>query len=204
MWACLIPATMFLSNHSSAQKLPLALLVGHYVYRSFLYPFWLQQPKQTPFHVWLAASGFVLCNSILQVSHALQHTSLRVNSAFMGVRGAFRTSCCELYYGSYAHACHNGINRASVHCRACSLFTVTPNQCHWRQRSLGCACGQLVYTSTSCLIALFTPCDDNRHRKVCCSTMLLPSSMHASVSPLLACHLDPLVLSSNNLLSLWR
>ncbi|KAL3131782.1 hypothetical protein ABBQ38_007498 [Trebouxia sp. C0009 RCD-2024] len=67
MWACLIPAAMFLmSNRTAAQKLPLALLVGHYIYRSFVFPFWLQQPKQTPLHVWLAASGFVLGNSILQ------------------------------------------------------------------------------------------------------------------------------------------
>jgi len=53
-------------------KLPLLFLVGHYAYRSFVFPFWLQQPKPTPLHVWVAACVFVVYNGILQVGPSVQ------------------------------------------------------------------------------------------------------------------------------------
>ena len=78
MCSCLIPFAMALCNQGPAHKLPLTLLVSHYAYRSFVYPFWLQKPKPSPFHVWLAALTFVLYNSVLQVCHPTiivqQHT----------------------------------------------------------------------------------------------------------------------------------
>ncbi len=67
MWSCFIPLTLFFCNSGMAHKLPLLFLVGHYAYRSFVFPFWLQQPKPTPLHVWVAACVFVVYNGILQV-----------------------------------------------------------------------------------------------------------------------------------------
>ncbi|DBB08640.1 TPA: 3-oxo-5-alpha-steroid 4-dehydrogenase 2, variant 2 [Trebouxia sp. C0006] len=66
MWSCFIPLTLFFCNSGMGHKLPLLFLVGHYAYRSFVFPFWLQQPKPTPLHVWVAACIFVVYNGILQ------------------------------------------------------------------------------------------------------------------------------------------
>lgn len=75
MWSCLIPLVFLLCNDGKGQKLPLVLFTGHYAYRSFVFPFWLVQPKSTPLHVWLAACAFVLYNGLLQVMRMSQIAS---------------------------------------------------------------------------------------------------------------------------------
>lgn len=153
MGCCLIPAAIFLCSPSSAQKLPLALLVSHYAYRSFIYPFWLQQPKQTPFHIWLAACCFVTCNSVLQVrgkfgTHLLGGTALHAPVAWCKAKHRLNPQCLAPWHLIYAgtsscscgHAmllrwqhvcdCHMGIN-ATMTCRAHSWCTVSVSQSHW-------------------------------------------------------------------------
>ena len=144
MGTCLIPAVMFLCNRSSAQKLPLALLVSHYAYRSFIYPFWLQQPKQTPLHVWLAACGFITYNSVLQVlgklgTHfsAAQHCICQPSNAKQSPNHIFNVCCCNgtsscscgnasssCLERIRAYDCHIGIS-PTITCRAHSWCTVS-------------------------------------------------------------------------------
>jgi len=106
MWSCLIPLTLFFCNSGMAHKVPLLLLVGHYAYRSFVFPYWLQQPKPTPLHVWVAACIFVVCNGILQVGPPVQqqlseHPGMswsHVSTILFCSKSLCRTKACSLLH----------------------------------------------------------------------------------------------------------
>ncbi len=156
MWSCLIPLTLFFCNSGMAHKVPLLLLVGHYAYRSFVFPYWLQQPKPTPLHVWVAACIFVVYNGILQVGPPVQqqrneHPGMswsHVSTILFCSKSLCRTKPALCCIGSLMLS---PCQELLLLCREHSLCTAGTCKSHLHRLCLALSCGALV------LLLMFSP-----------------------------------------------
>lgn len=74
MWSFLVPAAAVLQSRrtahpqlTSVSSVCLAAFLGHYFYRSFVYPALMRPGRPTPVHIWAAASLFTAFNGAMQV-----------------------------------------------------------------------------------------------------------------------------------------
>ncbi|CAJ0586493.1 unnamed protein product, partial [Mesorhabditis spiculigera] len=80
-----ISAYFLFSCQTTTSRFILALFVGHYFVRTFLFPLWLKSSKPTPFYIFMSAFCFCAWNGFMQGAYHARVIDYEANHLFKPV-----------------------------------------------------------------------------------------------------------------------